>query len=111
MACPWHMYQSTHVSTMLMSSRCDALTSSLVSISAAIIAPSLIIAFNLQNIEDFLNKRKNVRQVGPAPSGAGPSGITPGVGEIPLGALEAEGKRKQKLPDEEQGRKSANSSF
>lgn len=103
---------------MLTSSGYDVLTLSSVSISAAIIVPSIIIAFNLQNIEDYLDKRKEARLAGLALRGAGPSGAGPsgarhggaglGGGEMPLEALEADGKRKQKLLDEEQGRESAN---
>jgi hypothetical protein len=80
--------------------------------------PSIIIAFNLQNIEDYLDKRREARLAGLAlrsagPSGAGPSGARQGDaglggGEMPLEALEADSRRKQKLLDEEQGRESAN---
>jgi hypothetical protein len=117
------MFPSIHVRNMLTSSGHDVLTLSSVSISAAIIVPSIIIAFNLQNIEDYLDKRKEARLAGLALRGAGPSGAGPGSagpsgarhggaglggGEMPLEALEADGKRKQKLLDEEQGRESAN---
>jgi hypothetical protein len=65
----------------------------------------------LQNIENFLHKLKKVRQVSAAQGGVGPSGARLGGREIRLEALEADGRRKQKLSDEEQGRKSANSFF
>jgi hypothetical protein len=120
MVCPWHMFPSIHVRNMLTSSGCDVLTLSSVSISAAIIVPSIIIAFNLQNIEDYLDKRRETRLArlalrGAGPGSAGPSGARQrgtglGGGEMPLEALdlEADGRRKQKLLDEEQGRESAN---
>ena len=112
MVCPWDMFPSICVSTMPTSSGYDdVLTLPPVSISAAIIVPSIIIALNLQNAEDYLSKHGRVRSLGPAPDGAGS-----GVGETPLegleaDGLEADGRRKQKLPDEELGRKSANSFF
>lgn len=84
---------------------------SLVSISAAIIVPSIIVAFNLKNIEDFLKKHRKVKSAGAAPAVAGPSGVGTVVGEKPPEDLEADGRRKQKLLDEEQGRKSAKSSL
>jgi len=67
--------------------------------------PSIIIAFHLESIENFLFDRK------PKPDGAGPREIGEGVGDITLQGLDADGKRKQKLPDEEQGRESANSPY
>jgi hypothetical protein len=100
---------------MLRSSKYGILTLSLVLISAAIIAPSLLIAFNLQNIEEYLNKRKKIKRAPATSGGAGLSGAgtrpaEPEVGEIRLQALGGDGKRRQKLLDEEQGRKPANSS-
>jgi len=88
----------------------------LVLISAAIIAPSIILAFNLQNIEDYYKKHREARRTGPKSSDpelavADPSATRARVGEIPLEALEAGGKRKQKLFDEEHGRRFASSSF
>lgn len=98
----------------------------LVSISFAIIAPSIIIAFNLQNVEDYLKKHRKSRKISPGPpspasggagqvgagsNSAGPGSDGQGVAGTPRETLEADGRRKQKLFDEEQGGKSANSSF
>jgi hypothetical protein len=109
------MFPSIHVRNKLTSSGYDMLTLSSVSISAAIIVPSIIIAFNLQNIEDYLDKRREARVAGLALRGAGPNGARQGGaglggGEMPLETLEADGRRKQKLLDEEQGKESANTS-
>jgi hypothetical protein len=114
MVCPWDMFPNIRVSTLpVASSAYNGLTLSSVSISAAIIAPSIIIAFNLQNIEDFINKHRNVRTVSARPGSAGLGSA--GLGTVISGgggiAQDADGKKKQKLIDEEQGRKSANSSF
>jgi hypothetical protein len=67
--------------------------------------PSIIVAFHLENIENFLFGRK------PEQDGAGPRGSGEGVGDVALQGLDADGKRKQKLPDEEQGRESANNPY
>jgi hypothetical protein len=67
--------------------------------------PSIIIAFHLESIEKFLFDRK------PKPDGDGLRGIGEGVGDVTLQGLDADSKRKQKLPDEEQGRESANSPY
>jgi hypothetical protein len=66
---------------------------------------AIIIAFHLESIENFLFGRK------PKPDGAGPREIREGVRDITLQGLDANGKRKQKLPDKEQGRESANSPY
>jgi hypothetical protein len=99
--------------TRQISLRCQILSVTLVSISVAIIAPSIIIAFNLQNIEDYLKRHGKSRQISPCPassasggtgpSSAGPSSAGQGVAGVPRETSEADSRRKQKLFDEEQG--------
>lgn len=75
-----------------------------VSISAAIIVPSIIIAFNLENIEKFLFPERFVPPQGPGPSAAG----RPDSEDTPRGP---ESKKKQRMPDVERGVECPNGSI
>jgi hypothetical protein len=112
----WHMSPSTCVRNSQESFHYPIILNVylLVSISVAIIVPSIVIAFNLQNMEDLLleyRKRRKAKQAGLSPGGGGSSSAGQSIIGIPLEPLEAEGGRKQKVFDEELGRKSATSSY